>query len=59
MSGFAGIIHLDGAPVDRELVARMARLTERHGGDAFNVYCGDSFGFGHSLLASMPESALA
>jgi len=57
MSGFAGIIHLDGAPVDRELVERMARLTERHGGDAWGIHCEASFGFGHSLLASMPESS--
>jgi asparagine synthase (glutamine-hydrolysing) len=57
MSGFAGIIHLDGAPADPDLLEKMTRLTERHGGDDFNIHCEQEFGFGHSLLATMPESA--
>ena len=57
MSGFAGIIQLDGAPADAQLVETMTRLAERHGGDAFNVHCQKEFSFGHSLLRTTPESA--
>ena len=57
MSGFAGVIQLDGAPADARLVETMTRLAERHGGDAFNVHCQKEFAFGHSLLRTTPESA--
>jgi len=57
MSGFAGIIHLDGAPADPDLLEKITRLAERHGGDGFNIHCEQEFGFGHSLLDTMPESA--
>ena len=57
MSGFAGIIQLDDAPTDAQLVETMTRLAERHGGDAFNVHCQKEFAFGHSLLRTTPESA--
>jgi asparagine synthase (glutamine-hydrolysing) len=57
MSGFAGIIHLDKKPVDPTLVEKLARRTERHGGDAFSVHCDRNFGLGHSLLRTSKESA--
>jgi asparagine synthase (glutamine-hydrolysing) len=56
MSGFTGIIHLDGAPADPELLEKMTRLAERHGGDAYNTWCESNVGFGHSLLKTSPES---
>lgn len=57
MSGFAGIIQLDGAPADAKLAETMTRLAERHGGDTFVVHCQKEFAFGHSLLRITPESA--
>jgi asparagine synthase (glutamine-hydrolysing) len=56
MSGFTGIIHLDGAPADPDLLEKMTRLAERHGGDANNTWCESNVGFGHSLLKTTPES---
>ncbi len=56
VSGFAGIIHMDGAPVDRRLLETMTRLVERHGNLPATIHCEQEFGFGHSLLRSMPES---
>jgi len=57
MSGFAGIIHLDGSPAEPELLEKMTRLAERHGGDAYNTCCESNIGFGHSLLKTTPESS--
>ena len=57
MSGFAGIIHLDKKPVDARLSEKLARRTERHGGDAFSVHCDRDFGFGHCLLRTTQQSA--
>jgi asparagine synthase (glutamine-hydrolysing) len=56
MSGFAGIIHLEGAPVDQDILDRMTRLAERHGGDRYNILCESDIGFGHCLLQTTPES---
>ncbi len=50
MSGFVGIANLDGAPVDRELLERMARALAFRGPDGVSVRCDGPIGLGHALL---------
>src|SRR5512135_141251 len=50
MSGFVGILNLDGAPVDRALLERMTRYLAFRGPDAQEVWCQGSVGLGHALL---------
>jgi asparagine synthase (glutamine-hydrolysing) len=58
MSGWVAIVNLDGAAPDAQLAERMTQLTQRHGGDGFGIHSEGEFAFGHSPLASLPESAL-
>jgi len=59
MSGFVGILNLDGTPVDRALLERMTRYLAFRGPDAQEVWCQGSVGLGHALLqitsGSTPE----
>jgi asparagine synthase (glutamine-hydrolysing) len=57
MSGIFGIVNLDGAPVDRPLLERMAKATARRGPDANAIWCCGAVGLGHALLriAGEPE----
>jgi asparagine synthase (glutamine-hydrolysing) len=50
LSGFVGILNLDGAPVDRVLLGRMTRFLEFRGPDAQEVWCDGPVGLGHTLL---------
>jgi asparagine synthase (glutamine-hydrolysing) len=50
MSGFVGILNLDGAPVDRALLERMTRYLAFRGPDAQEIWCDGSVGMGHALL---------
>jgi len=50
MSGFVGILNLDGAPVDRALLEGLTRFLAFRGPDAQQVVCQGSFGLGHALL---------
>ena len=50
MSGFVGILNLDGAPVDRALLERMTRSLAFRGPDAQEVWCQGPVGLGHALL---------
>jgi asparagine synthase (glutamine-hydrolysing) len=50
MSGFVGILNLDGAPVDQVLLERMTRSLAFRGPDAEGVWCGETVGLGHTLL---------
>jgi asparagine synthase (glutamine-hydrolysing) len=56
VSGFAGIAHLDGSPVDRPLVERLTEFQKFRGPDAQNIWMDGSVGFGHTLLKTCPES---
>ena len=56
MSGFAGIIHLDSSPVDRELLQRLVDFQKFRGPDAQNVWFSGHVGLGHTLLKVYPES---
>jgi len=50
MSGFVGILNLDGAPVDRALLEGLTRSLAFRGPDAQEVLCQGPIGFGHTLL---------
>jgi asparagine synthase (glutamine-hydrolysing) len=50
LSGIAGVVMLDGAPVDQALVRRMAGFLAFRGPDAQNAWTGDSAGLAFSLL---------
>ncbi|HEV3220198.1 MAG TPA: asparagine synthase-related protein [Candidatus Acidoferrales bacterium] len=56
MSGIIGILHLDGAPVDRRLVQRLTESQTFRGPDAQEVWVSGNIGFGHTLLKTTEES---
>jgi asparagine synthase (glutamine-hydrolysing) len=57
MSGFVGILNLDGAPVDSALLGRLTNFLSRRGPDAQRAWAQGSIGFGHTLLRNAVESA--
>ena len=57
MSGIAGLLHLDGSPVDVTLLRRMTGTLAFRGPDAQDVWTSGPVGFGHTLLRTMDESA--
>ena len=56
MSGIVGIINLDGAPVDRELLCRLTDFMSFRGPDAQQVWTEENIGFGHALLRTTREA---
>jgi asparagine synthase (glutamine-hydrolysing) len=58
MSGFVGLIDLDGAPVDRPLLERMTASMAFRGPDALNVWTSTSgsVGLGHALLKTVADT---
>ena len=50
MSGFVGILNLDGEPVDQALLEHMTRSLAFRGPDAEAIWCGEAVGLGHTLL---------
>jgi asparagine synthase (glutamine-hydrolysing) len=57
VSGFAGIVNFDRAPVDRELLEKLTRHQTFRGPDAEGLWCAGSVGFGHTLLRTTREAA--
>ena len=57
MSGFVGILNLDGAPVDRPLLERMTQAMSFRGPDAKGIWSQGEIGLGHTLLCATHESA--
>ncbi len=57
MSGIVGIVQLDGAPVDRELLERMTGSLAARGPDAQQTWGRGGVGFGHTLLRTTWESS--
>jgi asparagine synthase (glutamine-hydrolysing) len=55
MSGIAGIVNLDGAPVDRELLTRMTKFMSFRGPDGQEIWTEGSVGFGQALLRTAGE----
>jgi asparagine synthase (glutamine-hydrolysing) len=56
MSGFIGILHIDGAPIDPTLLERMTDYLTVRGADAQHVWSEGSVGFGHTLLRTTWEA---
>lgn len=56
MSGFAGVFHLDGAPVDRAWLETMADFLSFRGPDASQVWISGSAGLCHTLLRTRSET---
>ncbi len=56
MSGIVGIINLDSAPIERELLEQMTTYMAFRGPDGQDTWLDDSVGFGHTLLQTTFES---
>lgn len=56
MSGIVGIINLDGAPVDRDLLHRMTNNLSFRGPDAQHIWSDGNAGLGHTLLRTTGEA---
>lgn len=56
MSGIAGIIHFDGAPVEPELVEKMTKAMVLRGPDGINHWVKGSTALGQCMLRTTPES---
>ncbi len=56
MSGIAGIVNLDGAPVDRDLLARFEKFLGERGPDAHGTWAEGNVGLVHTLFATSQES---
>ena len=56
MSGIAGQVQFNGAPVKSESVLRMLATLRRRGPDRQAVHCDGSAGFAQALLATTPEA---
>ena len=56
MSGFAGVFHLDGAPVDRAWLETMADFLAFRGPDSSQVWISGRAGLCHTLLRTRAET---
>ena len=56
MSGIVGIVNLDGAPVDRDLLRRMTNFMSYRGPDAQDTWIDGNVGFGHTALHTTSET---
>lgn len=56
MSAIVGIVHVDGAPLDPSVPARMLQRLAHRAPDGRNVWLGSDAGFGHGMLRTTPES---
>lgn len=56
MSGIAGLIELDGKPVESLCLVRMLATLRRRGPDREAIHCHGNAGFAHALLATTPEA---
>ena len=56
MSGIVGIINLEGATVDRQLLQQMTEFMAYRGPDVQDIWVDGNVGFGHALLRTTSES---
>ncbi|MGH7782077.1 MAG: asparagine synthase-related protein [Candidatus Binataceae bacterium] len=56
MSGIAGIVNLDGAPIEVATLRRMTDSLAFRGPDAQNTWVDSQAGFGHALLRTTDEA---
>ena len=59
MSGIAGIVRLDGGPVDRALLEKMADFQAFRGPHGRGVWCEGNVGFVHTLFKLNDDDAPA
>lgn len=57
MSGFFGMLNLDGAPVDQSLLERLTQTLAFRGPDGQRTWAEGPVGFGHTLFRATWESA--
>lgn len=55
MSGFAGVFHLDGAPVERAWLEKMAEFLAFRGPDRSQIWISENAGLCHTLLRTRAE----
>jgi len=53
MSGIAGIVNLDGAPVDRDLLSRMTKFMSFRGCNAEEIWIDGNVGFSHAFCGDV------
>jgi asparagine synthase (glutamine-hydrolysing) len=56
MSGIVGIMNLDGAPINRDLLSRMIEFVSFRGPDAQEFWIEGNVGLGHTLLRTTWEA---
>jgi len=56
MSGICGVIHLDGAPVEPEILKEMAKAAAHRGPDGIRYWTDDNAGLAHLALNITPGS---
>ncbi|NCF29134.1 MAG: asparagine synthetase B [Gammaproteobacteria bacterium] len=56
MSGIAGLLNLDGGPIDGRLLSRLTRFMAFRGPDAQETWDGGRIGLGHAMLRTTRES---
>lgn len=56
MSGLCGFLNLDGAPADRQILARMTATLAFRGPDAQEIWTGGAAGLGHTQLRTTFEA---
>jgi asparagine synthetase B (glutamine-hydrolysing) len=56
VSGFVGILHVNGTPLERALLEHLTEFQAFRGPDARDIWIDGSVGFGHTLLKTCPES---
>lgn len=56
MSGIAGIVHLDGSPIDAHTLQWVADAIAHRGKDGAGTWVESSVGLGHRMLRTTPES---
>ena len=56
MSGIAGIIHFDGAPVEPGLIETMTAAMHHRGPDGIRHWLNGSVALGQCMLCTTPES---
>src|SRR5579862_7891035 len=59
MSGFIGLLNLDGKPVDRLLLQRLTNFLSFRGPDAQDTWLKSRVGFGLATLRTTPEDSCA
>jgi asparagine synthase (glutamine-hydrolysing) len=56
MSGIVGIVNLNGAPIDADVLNRLTASLEYRGPDGQGTWTGGRVGFGHTMLRTTIES---